>query len=63
MSSDEWVEEARTEHYYRFYGRVLKGYGPSMDPHRCGDPDEPCWTVTETRKVTPWTRSQVERKP
>lgn len=52
--NDEWVEETRTEHRYKFYGRVLSGYGPSMDPHRCGDPAEPCVTITETRKVTPW---------
>lgn len=46
--------ETRTTHYYRFYGRTLKGYGPSMAPHRCGDPSEPCVVVTEERTVTPW---------
>lgn len=46
--------ETRTTHYYEFYGRTLTGYGPSMDPHRCGDPSEPCRVVVEQRAVTPW---------
>lgn len=54
MSDEEWVEERRETHYYKFYGRILSGYGPSMDPHRCGDPSEPCSVVVETRRVTPW---------
>lgn len=47
--------ETRKTHYYNFYGRVLTGYGPSMDSHRCGDPNEPCWTVVEQREVSDWT--------
>lgn len=46
--------ETRTRHLYYFYGRMLSGYGPSMDPHRCGARDEPCVTITEEREVGPW---------
>lgn len=46
--------ERRQTHYYRFYGRVLTGYGPSMDPHYCDNADEPCWVVKEKRTVTDW---------
>lgn len=52
---DGAVVETRATHYYQAYGRTFTGYGPSMDPHRCGHPDEPCHTVTEQRLVTPWT--------
>lgn len=47
-------EEEEIIHYYYFYGRTLEGYGPSMDPHRCGEPDEPCWKVRRTRWVGEW---------
>jgi hypothetical protein len=53
-SVDVAATETRLTHYYEFYGRTLKGYGPSMDPHRCGDPSEPCRIVTEERTVSPW---------
>lgn len=46
--------ETRVSHTYEFHGKTVEGYGPSMDPHLCGDPDEPCRTVTEARTVTPW---------
>ncbi len=46
--------ETRTRHYWREYGRTFEGYGPSMDPHRCGHPDEPCVTITEEREVSDW---------
>jgi hypothetical protein len=46
--------ETRKTHTYRAYGMLLPGYGSSMDPHRCGDPDEPCVTVTEQREVSDW---------
>lgn len=52
--SERFTIEERRIHYYEFYGRTLKGYGPSMDPHRCGHPDEPCRTEVEQRKVTEW---------
>lgn len=53
--------ETRKSHRYFFYGRVLSGYGPSMDPHRCGNPDEPCVTITEQREVSDWEIVSVER--
>lgn len=46
--------ETKTEHYYYFYGRWVSGYGPSMDPHRHGHPDEPCMTLTFQREVSDW---------
>lgn len=46
--------ETNIKHLYYFYGRVLYGYGPSMDPHRCGDPDEPCVTIKMEREVSDW---------
>lgn len=46
--------ETKTEHFHAFYGRMVSGYGPSMDPHVCGNTDEPCVTITYERKVTPW---------
>jgi hypothetical protein len=46
--------ETRTDHVYYFYGRIVSGYGPSMDPHRCGDPTQPCRRTTSTRTVSPW---------
>lgn len=52
--TDENQIETRTTHTYEFYGRIVEGYGPSMDPHRCGAPNEPCRTVTEERTVSPW---------
>lgn len=48
------MKETKTEHIYLFYGRWLSGYGPSMDPHRCGHPDEPCITVIYEREVSDW---------
>lgn len=54
--------ETRTEHYFQSYGQVVKGYGSSMDPHHCGDPNEPCVTITQEREVTDWeTVSRVRR--
>lgn len=54
--------ETRTLHQYYFYGTIQSGYGPSMDPHRCGHPDEPCWTITSTREVSDWKVSKIETK-
>jgi len=62
MTDDPFVE-TRTTHHYLFYGRVLTGYGPSMDPHRCGDPTEPCVVITEERTVTPWRVASKKRLP
>ena len=63
MSDDGEVVETRSTHRYLFYGRVLTGYGPSMDPHSCGDPDEPCWVITEARTVSPWVVVFDSREP
>lgn len=46
--------ETRTTHLYYAYGRLFEWYGSSMDGHRCGDPDEPCITITEEREVSDW---------
>lgn len=46
--------ETKTEHIYLFYGNWVRGYGPSMDPHRCGHKDEPCVTTVFEREVSPW---------
>ena len=46
--------ETKTQHFWFQYGRVFEGYGSSMDPHRCGHPDEPCITVVLEREVSPW---------
>lgn len=46
--------ETKVEHWYYFFGRMLSGHGPSMDPHRCGDPSEPCYKVTYEREVSDW---------
>lgn len=56
--------ETKTEHYYQpAHGMFpVKGYGPSMDPHRCGHPDEPCITVTSEREVTDWEVVSKETK-
>lgn len=48
------MKETRHEHHYYFYGRWLSGYGPSMDPHRCGSPEEPCVTITYEREISEW---------
>jgi hypothetical protein len=61
-NEDQWVEETRKTHFYNASGVIVKGYGSSMDPHRCGHPDEPCWTITEKRKVTPWKSWKTEAK-
>lgn len=52
--------ETRVEHYYQAYGMMINGYGSSMDPHRCGDPNEPCVIVRYEREVSPW--KQVYKK-
>lgn len=54
------MEETRVTHYFKAYGRTFTGYGPSMDPHRCGDPTEPCWKVIEKRTVTAWEVTEDE---
>lgn len=54
MNDPEPTLETKTEHTYYFYGKLIHGYGPSMDPHKCGDPNEPCETITYQRSVTPW---------
>lgn len=55
-------EEVEVIHYYVFYGKTLTGYGPSMDPHRCGDPTEPCWKVRKTRWVGEWVSEVIDVK-
>lgn len=55
--------ETKTKHQYLFYGRWLDGYGPSMDPHRCGDPSEPCVTITYEREVSEWKQVSHEWRP
>jgi hypothetical protein len=52
--------EQQKRHYYYFYGTIVSGYGPSMDPHRCGHPDEPCITVVREREISDW--SEVSRE-
>lgn len=61
--NDDWTEEVRTRHFFETGGRVMEGFGPSMLPHRCGHPDEPCWTVTEVRRVTPWRVTEKKKTP
>lgn len=54
MTEKNYSIETKTEHWYYFYGRMLSGYGPSMDPHRCGDPDQPCFKITHRREISDW---------
>ena len=56
--------EIVTEHYYQPARGMfpVKGYGPSMDPHRCGHPDEPCITITKEREVSDWVVTSKETK-
>lgn len=55
------MKETRVDHVYRLYGRWVRGYGSSMDPHRCGDESEPCTKVTWEREVSPWEVIDVEK--
>lgn len=50
----EFRTETAKEHFYTAHGVNIRGYGPSMDPHRCGDPTEPCVTYTYERQVSEW---------
>ena len=57
-------KEVRTEHYFQpAIGMFpVKGYGSSMDPHNCGDPNEPCVKITQEREVTNWETVETEAK-
>lgn len=54
--------EEETLHYYYFYGTIVSGYGPSMDPHVCGNPDEPCVLVVKEREVSDWSETSRTTK-
>lgn len=53
--------EKRKRHYYFSYGRWIEGYGPSMDPHVCGERDERCYTVYEQRSVGEWQKTGMKK--
>lgn len=57
-------KEFEVRHYYQpAVGMYpVKGYGPSMDPHRCGDPREPCVTLKLEREVTDWVLTEKVAK-
>lgn len=55
--------ETKTEHIYWSYGVPVRGYGSSMDQHRCGDEKEPCVKITYERQVSDWKVVGKEQKP